>query len=71
MIIYDYAITLPEEIITLWKRKKSLASIAILVNRYALLAQAATLIILLMPVTGNPLMDPVCGYGYSSSVQIG
>ncbi|KAK7681835.1 hypothetical protein QCA50_015182 [Cerrena zonata] len=54
---YDYVVTLPEEINTLWRRKKSLASVALLLNRYALLVYALALVALLLPVTGNPLVD--------------
>ena len=40
LALYDYTTTLHQEINTLWKRRKSLASIVILVNRYALVAYA-------------------------------
>lgn len=43
----------------LWSRRKSLATIIIIVNRYALIAYGAYLIALLLPITENPLLDPV------------
>ncbi|KAK7682413.1 hypothetical protein QCA50_014618 [Cerrena zonata] len=59
VVFYDYIITLPQEIHTLWRRKKSVATCAVLVNRYALLLYVASQIPLSFPVTsGNPLTDP-------------
>ncbi|KAK7681833.1 hypothetical protein QCA50_015180 [Cerrena zonata] len=46
IIIYDYVTTIREELNTLWRRKKSVASVALLVNRYALLTLGLTLAIL-------------------------
>lgn len=59
MAYYDYIVTLPEEINTLWRRKKSLTSIVLLINRYALLLLASSLLVFLVPVSGNPLLDSV------------
>ncbi|KAK7681838.1 hypothetical protein QCA50_015185 [Cerrena zonata] len=60
MIVYDHIITIPEEVKMLWSRRKSFATIVIIVNRYALLAYGAFLIAILLPITENPLLDPVC-----------
>ena len=60
LALYDYTTTLHQEITTLWKRRKSLASIVILVNRYALVAYALVSILMLFPpVGGNPITDQV------------
>ena len=61
LALYDYTTTLHQEITTLWKRRKSLAAIVILVNRYALVAYALVSIIMLLPfpVGGNPITDQV------------
>ncbi|KAK7681837.1 hypothetical protein QCA50_015184 [Cerrena zonata] len=53
IVFYNYVITLPEEVNTLWRRKKSFASIIILVNRYTLLAYGSFLIGIIFPVTGD------------------
>ena len=61
LALYDYTTTLHQEITTLWKRRKSLASVVILVNRYALVAYALVSILMLVPfpVGGNPITDQV------------
>ena len=61
LALYDYTTTLHQEITTLWKRRKSLAAIVILVNRYALVAYALVSILMLLPfpVGGNPITDRV------------
>lgn len=62
IVFYDYIDTFPEEVNTLWRRKKSLTSIVLLINRYALLAFAFSAVAELLPLTGNPFSDPVCAY---------
>lgn len=37
IVIFDHFITIDQEVDTLWKKKQSLASVALLVNRYAIL----------------------------------
>lgn len=59
MILYDYIITLPEEINTLWRRKKTITSLALLLNRYGLLLLALTFILQLFPVDGDPVANQV------------
>lgn len=49
MAFYDYIITLPEEINTLWRRQKSLASIVLLINRYSLLLFVSSFVVILLP----------------------
>ncbi|KAK7681831.1 hypothetical protein QCA50_015178 [Cerrena zonata] len=53
MIVYDYIMTIPEEINVLWRRKKTFSSLALLVNRYGLLLLAISLVSLLFPVYGD------------------
>ena len=59
MIIYDYIVTLQDEVNAVWKREKSFTSFALLLNRYSLLLLAISFISLLLPVYGNPVTEKV------------
>ena len=61
VIFYDYLLTFTDEVTTIWRRKISLASVAILVNRYALLGVATSYVLSLLPMEGNPITDSVSG----------
>ena len=58
-ILYDYAITFAVEVGTVWRRKISLASVAILTNRYALLGLGSSFLVALLPIDGNHVTELV------------
>ena len=59
LVIYDYLLTLTKEYQTIWRRKPSLASLVLLVNRYALVTIAASLIAVALPVYDDALTSQV------------
>lgn len=59
LILYHHFTTIPQEINTLWTRKRSLASLIFFVNRYALLLVGAEYMAQIFPVYGDVLVDRV------------
>ena len=57
--MYDYLLTLAKEYQTIWQRKPSLASLVLLINRYALVIVAATFIAIIFPVYDDALTNQV------------
>ncbi|CAL1699118.1 unnamed protein product [Somion occarium] len=60
LILYHHFTTIPQEINTLWTRKRSLASLIFFVNRYALLLVGAEYMAQIFPVYGDVLVDRRC-----------
>ena len=59
LVMYDYFLTLAKEYQTIWQRKPSLASLVLLINRYALVIVAATFIAIIFPVYDDALTNQV------------
>lgn len=72
MIIYDHLITISEEINALWRRKKSLATCALLVNRYALLVLGVCIMVLTFPFDQHMSVKFVrfCFYSFDDSLKV-